>query len=396
MNKGEKCKVTRRLGLLTLGLVMVLALAVGLMLPRARADAKAKVVTVTKIDQATAKKVHKLLLKGDPFTVRFKCSEERFYSKFQKLTNKVAKCTDEGFDIFPLCMNTSRYFGLGGGGRNPKQSGGYTSFRVIKLDCQEYKYGIKYARREKKNFTAYVDKALQQTTALIEQLEQPDIYMADEAKDKAATLEGLRSTEKNLGDLSSYLHKTKFRNLSEAMKARITLGIGMADDWRIGSMGYKYGMDTLTADKFVTFKKLFERKALGSCGRYASVTCKICAAFHIGTFDMAEGEWGGGGHAVVAVQIKTLGGKKRYLLINNGRFSRYNSFSYFEIIDVYMLYQKADRKKLFKKLGKISKNQEFKDFDFYAGSIGTYQIIDGGRYYMDMKYNEFSIPRSEW
>lgn len=143
-------------------MVLGLAMAIGLLSPQMEVSAKTPTITVKKVDQNTAKKVHKQLMKGKAFKLRIKGGEENFIKQFQKLSKKVATCTDEGFNIFPICMKDSLYFGVSGG-RNPKTSGGYTSFNVTKGDCQEYIYGIKFARREYKDFKAYVDKALKES-----------------------------------------------------------------------------------------------------------------------------------------------------------------------------------------------------------------------------------------
>ena len=74
-------KVT--LALLTVISFMILFMACP---PEAEAASKLKTITVTKIDQKTAKKVHKQLLKGKAFKLRFKGGEKSFYKQFQKLS----------------------------------------------------------------------------------------------------------------------------------------------------------------------------------------------------------------------------------------------------------------------------------------------------------------------
>ena len=104
-------------------MVFGLAMVIGLLSPQMEVSAKTPTITVKKVDQKIAKKVHKQLMKGKAFELRIKGGEENFIKQFQKLSKKVATCTDEGFNIFPICMKDSLYFGVSGG-RNPKTSGG--------------------------------------------------------------------------------------------------------------------------------------------------------------------------------------------------------------------------------------------------------------------------------
>lgn len=123
----------------TLILLMVISLMILFMAcpPEAEAASKLKTITVTKIDQQTAKKVHKQLLKGKKFKLRFRGNKKAFYKKFQKLSQKVANCTDVGLDIFPICATHTEYFGVSGN-RQPTEIGNYTVLTVYGEYCQEY------------------------------------------------------------------------------------------------------------------------------------------------------------------------------------------------------------------------------------------------------------------
>lgn len=142
--------------LLTFGLILVGSVVC--QQTEVEAKAKTKVITVKKIDQKTAKKVHQQLLKGKAFTIRFKGGEKNFYKKFQKLTKKVAKQTDVGFDFYPI------YFYMRT--KDPSVIGGYTSYRITAKECREYIYGIKFAEREYKDFKTDVNKALKESEYL--------------------------------------------------------------------------------------------------------------------------------------------------------------------------------------------------------------------------------------
>lgn len=146
--------VARRL-LFIFGLI----LTVGLFSSQVDAGAGAKTLTVSKVNQESAKKLHKLLLKGESFTIRMPGNKKSFIKKLEKLSDKTAKCTDVGFDVLPILMSNSDYF-RGNGTHNPKESRNYTTLRVRKNDCQEYIYGIKFAEREYQDFMEYIDEII--------------------------------------------------------------------------------------------------------------------------------------------------------------------------------------------------------------------------------------------
>ncbi len=309
-------------------MVFGLAMAIGLLSPQMEVSAKTMTITVKKVDQKTAKRVHKQLMKGKAFKLRIKGGEKTFIKQFQKLSKKVATCTDEGFNIFPICMKDSLYFGVSGG-RNPKTSGGYTSFDVTKADCQEYIYGIKFARREYKDFKAYVNKALKESEYLLSVLGTDKVYV-DEVnyKSRAALTKDVEKTVANLKELSKYLKKTKFRNLSETMKARVVLEVGGANEkneWGKRSMTYTDGNIDKTA-----FKYLYQRKALGHTRRFTKVACKICAVFGIGEYDQIKGMADEGYVAeAVKIKMKTYSSKTRYAVVEVGEFCSHNDYAGF-------------------------------------------------------------------
>ena len=67
--------------LMVFGLVMV----IGLLSPQMEVSAKTTTITVKQVDQKTAKKVHKQLMKGKAFNLRIKGGEQNFIKQLQKL-----------------------------------------------------------------------------------------------------------------------------------------------------------------------------------------------------------------------------------------------------------------------------------------------------------------------
>lgn len=375
----------------TLILLMVISLMILFMAcpPEAEAASKLKTITVTKIDQQTAKKVHKQLLKGKKFKLRFRGNKKAFYKKFQKLSQKVANCTDVGLDIFPICATHTEYFGVSGN-RQPTEIGNYTVLTVYGEYCQEYIYGIKFAERELKDFRAYIDKVLHESEELYDALNAGTVYI-DEAdyKSKRALTEDTKKTIASLRELSKYLKKTKFRNLSEAMKARIMLEVGPSyKGWGKPSMRYE---ERAHGHKD-TFKALYQKKAYGRCSTYATVACKICAVFHIGEFDYASGKLYGATHAVAQIKVKTYGGKIRYAIVDNGAFGTYNSFAGYKILDLPGKYRRQHNKKM-KPIKKIdTKTKQLKQINLLDRREAGYSNVNSksfDAYLLD-------VPKSEW
>lgn len=372
--------------LMVFGLVM----AIGLLAPQMEVSAKATTITVKKVDQKTAKKVHKQLMKGKAFKLRIKGGEKNFIKQFKKLSKKVATCTDEGFNIFPICMETSMYFGVSGG-RNPKTSGGYTSFNVTKADCQEYIYGIKFARREYNDFKAYVDKALKESEYLLSVVNTDKVYV-DEVnyKSRAALTKDVEKAVADLKELSKYLKKTKFRNLSGAMKARVVLEVG-GRGWGKPAMKYEERVSHYKE----TFRDLFKRKAGGVCATYARVICKICAVFSIGDFDCLSGAALGEGHAVTRVKLKTLGGKTRYVIVSNGRFDSYDDYVGYTIDNVGMKYRIPYKNGI--AIGKIKKTQQLRAIKLAGRGNAVYELApDGINLGKALVVYGLDVSKSEW
>lgn len=376
-------------------MVFGLAMAIGLLFPQMEVNAKTTTITVKKVDQKTAKKVHKQLMKGKAFKLRIKGGEENFIKQFQKLSKKVATCTDEGFNIFPICMKDSLYFGVSGG-RNPKTYGGYTSFNVTKADCQEYIYGIKFARREYKDFKAYVDKALKESEYLLSVVNTDKVYV-DEVnyKTRAALTKDVEKTIANLRELSKYLKKTKFRNLSEAMKARVVLEVGGSSHKGWGKPAMRMSWDK---PKFNTsFKALYQRKAHGRIRKFTDVACKTCAVFNIGEYDQIKGKMGTGPDVdeAVRVKLKTSSGKVRYAVVEMGEFCSHNDYAGFTTWSAdtpYCRWRKDNRS-----VKKIKKTQQLRMIKLAERGNAVYELSsDGVNLGKALVIYGLDVPKSEW
>lgn len=376
-------------------MVFGLAMAIGLLSPQMEVSAKTPTITVKKVDQNTAKKVHKQLMKGKAFKLRIKGGEENFIKQFQKLSKKVATCTDEGFNIFPICMKDSLYFGVSGG-RNPKTSGGYTSFNVTKADCQEYIYGIKFARREYKDFKTYVDKALKESEYLLSVVNTDKVYV-DEVnyKTRAALTKDVEKTIANLRELSKYLKKTKFRNLSETMKARVVLEVGGSSHKGWGKPAMRMSWDK---PKFNTsFKALYQRKAHGRIRKFTDVACKTCAVFNIGEYDQIKGKMGTGPDVdeAVRVKLKTSSGKVRYAVVEVGEFCSHNDYAGFTTWSAdtpYCRWRKDNRS-----VKKIKKTQQLRMIKLAGRGNAVYELSsDGVNLGKALVIYGLDVPKSEW
>lgn len=362
-----------------------LAILVILAYPQMEAQAKTT-ITVKSVNQATAKKVHKQLMKGKEFDIRIPGNEQNFYSKFQKLTKKVAKCTDYGFDIYPICY-------AGYGSNKPTQSGGYTTLVIKKNYCEEYIYGIKYAKREYKAFKAYVDKALKSSEKLYKALNNGTGFPNEtKYKDKKTLTTMTKKTVKQLKELQKYLKKTKFRNLSGAMKARVALGFGEIFKRQWGKASMKYNHNNHTSSQ--SFKALYSRKAYGVCSAYAKVACKIAAVFSIGEFDYLDGVIYDEGHAVARVKVRTLGGKSRYVIISNGTFGPYNNYIGLKVRESGATYRTPNWQRDGCALGKIKENQQMKEFKLMDEEYGAKLLINGN--VKSTPTYKFTFSKSEW
>ena len=346
-------------------------------------------ITVTRIDQNTAKKVHKQLTAGRGFTVQIRCSEGEFYDRFQQLTAKVAKCTDYGLDIFPICMYPSTYYGVSDG-RHPVSAGKYMAFEITNKDCEEYNYGIRFAKREFNDFKKYIGKALKGAEKSYEQLQNTNLDFGMTAESLKAQTDKAKQTLKQLRELNKYLTKTKFRNLSEAMRARILLEVA-GKSWGKTSMRY-----SSSGHARITFKSLYQRNAQGVCAWYAQLTCKMCAAFHIGDYNYLEGILVGEDHAVTQIKVKTLGGKTRYAILSNGNISTsYNHYAGYTarlVPDVYKHHRVSYT------LTKINqKKQQLKHIIITSGNRSMTHIVDGEIVSSNsLTIYKFDLSRSEW
>ena len=381
-------KVT--LTLLTVISFMILFMACP---PEAEAASKLKTITVTKIDQQTAKKVHKQLLKGKKFKLRFRGGEKNFYKQFQKLSKKVANCTDEGFNIFPICMQDAGYYGTAGfdqQGNQPRKSGGYTSFLVKSGYCQEYIYGIKFAKREYEALKMYVDKILAKSRSTLKTLEgDTSTWLLNESA-KRAYIEKLNHVISEYEELQQYLKRTKLRDLPGTMKARILLEIGGsvdANDWVKTSMKHK----DMGFKRKNSFKDLYNRKAYGRELYIAHTLCKICAVYNIGDFSCVKESSQPNG-VMVWVKMKTRSGKTRYGVYRYGTLRSTRRQISYETKEAFVRYRK--RRKSDRVIGQIAKAKTIRQQIAVDGINVSFGTTSGDA--VNLTIYEFNLDRSEW
>ena len=381
-------KVT--LTLLTVISFMILFMACP---PEAEAASKLKTITVTKIDQQTAKKVHKQLLKGKKFKLRFRGGEKNFYKQFQKLSKKVANCTDEGFNIFPICMQDAGYYGTAGfdqQGNQPRKSGGYTSFLVKSGYCQEYIYGIKFAKREYEALKMYVDKILAKSRSTLKTLEgDTSTWLLNESA-KRAHIEKLNHVISEYEELQQYLKRTKLRDLPGSMKARILLEIGGSDeanDWVKKSMKHK----DMGFKRKNSFKDLYNRKAYGRELYIAHTLCKMCAVYDIGDFSCVKESSQPNG-VMVWVKMKTRSGKTRYGVYRYGTLRSTRRQISYETKEALVRYRK--RRKSDRVIGQIAKAKTIRQQIAVDGINVSFDTTSGGA--VNLTIYEFNLDRSEW
>ena len=266
---------------------------------------------------------------------------------------------------------------------------------MTKADCQEYIYGIKFAKREYKDFKAYVDKALKESEYLLSVLGTDKVYV-DEVnyKSRAALTKDVEKAVANLKELSKYLKKTKFRNLSETMKARVVLEVGGANEkneWGKRSMTYTDGNTDKTA-----FKYLYQRKALGHTRRFTKVACKICAVFGIGEYDQIKGMADEGYVAeAVKIKMKTYSGKTRYAVVEVGEFCPYNNYAGFETWSADTPYCRW--KKNHRAVEKIKKTQQLRSITLIKRQKAVYELSpDGINLGKPLVIYGLDVPKSEW
>ena len=381
-------KVT--LTLLTVISFMILFMACP---PEAEAASKLKTITVTKIDQQTAKKVHKQLLKGKKFKLRFRGGEKNFYKQFQKLSKKVANCTDEGFNIFPICMQDAGYYGTAGfdqQGNQPRKSGGYTSFLVKSGYCQEYIYGIKFAKREYEALKMYVDKILAKSRSTLKTLEgDTSTWLLSESA-KRTYIKKLNHVISEYEELQQYLKRTKLRDLPGTMKARILLEIGGsvdANDWVKTSMKHK----DMGFKRKNSFKDLYNRKAYGRELYIAHTLCKICAVYNIGDFSCVKESSQPNG-VMVWVKMKTRSGKIRYGVYRYGTLRSTRRQISYETKEALVRYRK--RRKSDRVIGQIAKSKTIRQQIAVDGINVSFGTTSGDA--VNLTIYEFNLDRSEW
>lgn len=379
----------------TLALLTVISFMILFMAYPSEVEAanKSKTITVTKINQQTAKKVHRQLLKGKAFNLRFKGGEKNFYKQFEKLSKKVATCTDEGFNIFPICMEDAGYYGTAGfdqQSNQPRKSGGYTSFLVKSAYCQEYIYGIKFAKREYKALKTYVDKILAKSRSTLKTLEgDTSTWLLNEST-KRAYIEKLNHVISEYEELQQYLKRTKLRDLPGTMKARILLEIGGSDeanDWVKKSMKHK----DVGLKRKNSFKDLYNRKAYGRELYIAHTLCKICAVYDIGDFSCVKESSQPNG-VMVWVKMKTRSGKTRYGVYRYGTLRSTRRQISYETKEALVRYRK--RHKSDKVIGQIAVAKTIRQqiaVDSFGHSFGT---TSGGE--IKLTIYEFDLDRSEW
>ncbi|TGY91205.1 hypothetical protein E5329_22320 [Petralouisia muris] len=381
-------KVT--LTLLTVISFMILFMACP---PEAEAASKLKTITVTKIDQQTAKKVHKQLLKGKKFKLRFRGGEKNFYKQFQKLSKKVANCTDEGFNIFPICMQDAGYYGTAGfdqQGNQPRKSGGYTSFLVKSGYCQEYIYGIKFAKREYEALKRYVDKILAKSRSTLKTLEDDTSTWLLSESAKRTYIKKLNHVISEYEELQQYLKRTKLRDLPGTMKARILLEIGGsvdANDWVKTSMKHK----DMGFKRKNSFKDLYNRKAYGRELYIAHTLCKICAVYNIGDFSCVKESSQPNG-VMVWVKMKTRSGKTRYGVYRYGTLRSTRRQISYETKEALVRYRK--RRKSDRVIGQIAKAKTIRQQIAVDGINVSFGTTSGDA--VNLTIYEFNLDRSEW
>ncbi len=379
----------------TLTLLMVISLMILFMVcpPEAEAASKLKTITVTKIDQQTAKKVHKQLLKGKKFKLRFRGGEKNFYKQFQKLSKKVANCTDEGFNIFPICMQDAGYYGTAGfdqQGNQPRKSGGYTSFLVKSGYCQEYIYGIKFAKREYEALKRYVDKILAKSRSTLKTLEDDTSTWLLSESAKRTYIKKLNHVISEYEELQQYLKRKKLRDLPGTMKARILLEIGGsvdANDWVKTSMKHK----DMGFKRKNSFKDLYNRKAYGRELYIAHTLCKICAVYNIGDFSCVKESSQPNG-VMVWVKMKTRSGKTRYGVYRYGTLRSTRRQISYETKEALVRYRK--RRKSDRVIGQIAKAKTIRQQIAVDGINVSFGTTSGDA--VNLTIYEFNLDRSEW
>ena len=214
-------------------------------------------------------------------------------------------------------------------------------------------------------------------------------------KTRAALTKDVEKTIANLRELSKYLKKTKFRNLSEAMKARVVLEVGGSSHKGWGKPAMRMSWDK---PKFNTsFKALYQRKAHGRIRKFTDVACKTCAVFNIGEYDQIKGKMGTGPDVdeAVRVKLKTSSGKVRYAVVEVGEFCSHNDYAGFTTWSAdtpYCRWRKDNRS-----VKKIKKTQQLRMIKLAGRGNAVYELSsDGVNLGKPLVIYGLDVPKSEW
>ena len=214
-------------------------------------------------------------------------------------------------------------------------------------------------------------------------------------KSRAALTKDVEKTIANLKELSKYLKKTKFRNLSGAMKARVVLEVGGSSHKGWGKPAMRMSWDK---PKFNTsFKALYQRKAHGHIRKFTDVTCKTCAVFNIGEYDQIKGKMGAGSDVDEAVRIRleTLSSKTRCAVVAVGEFCSHNDYAGVTTWGAdtpYCRWREDNRS-----VKKIKKTQQLRIIKLAGRGNAVYELSpDGINLGKALVIYGLDVPRSEW
>ena len=290
-------------------------------------------------------------------------------------------------------MQDAGYYGTAGfdqQSNQPRKSGGYTSFLVKSAYCQEYIYGIKFAKREYKALKTYVDKILAKSRSTLKTLEgDTSTWLLNESA-KRAYIEKLNHVISEYEELQQYLKRTKLRDLSGTMKARILLEIGGSvdvNDWVKISMKHK----NAGFKRKNSFKDLYNRKAYGRELYIAHTLCKMCAVYDIGDFSCVKESSQPNG-VMVWVKMKTRSGKTRYGVYRYGTLRSTRRQISYETKEALVRYRK--RSKSDRVIGQIAKSKTIRQQIAVNGINVSFGTTSGGA--IELTIYEFNLDRSEW
>lgn len=384
-NQNVARRLALALGLITLVVVLFSSREV-------TAKTTAKTVTVAKINQASAKKVHQTLMKGKAFKLKVKVGKmskkktcAAVKKQYKKLFALVAKQTDYEMNMYPIVYFSWNDCFVEG-------KGSYWGIEFSKDRCQDYIYGIKIAKRAYTQFKKSVKSHIAEQQAVYDKMLAETIYYGDGSPEGIEwTKTAITDSLKNMKELSSYLSKTKFCDLSETMKARLLLNVAQGSEF-LGSkrlmseVEFKYGIA-------ITFKALYNRLAYGRCKNFTTVVGRLCAVFGIGDYDLIAEKNGKYTNFAISLRLETLGGETRYVISDNGLLDPegYNSY---KNRDIYLraFWFEKQRDKRFKYT--INEDEELlRAFgSFRVGSVHLYDAWTGE----ELPWYNFDVPKEEW